>query len=63
MQNIFLRGKIWRIKMSENDKVLIDGKIKELKKDFEEKREQNFVNLLIEIIVAITLNELNEKSD
>ncbi|MFC5683182.1 hypothetical protein ACYE2N_04535 [Flavobacterium sp. MAHUQ-51] len=63
MQNIFLHGKVWRIKMNENDKVLIDGKIKELKKDIEEKREQNFINLLIEIIVTITLKELNEKSD
>lgn len=49
--------------MKENDKDLIDGKIKELKSNIEEEKEHNFVNLLIEIIVSITLKELNEKSD
>ncbi|WP_432221862.1 hypothetical protein ACRASX_15390 [Flavobacterium sp. TMP13] len=49
--------------MEQEDKSLIDGKIDELKFDIEKLNEQKFVNLLIEIIVSITLNELHEKSD
>ena len=49
--------------MEQEDKSLIDGKIEELKFDIEKLNEQKFVNLLIEIIVSITLNELNEKRE
>lgn len=49
--------------MKDNNKVLIDKKIKELKKEIEDKKEQKIVNLFIEIIVSITLKEYYEKSN
>lgn len=49
--------------MEDNVKDLIEGKIKELKNNFEEEKERKFVILLTEIIVSITLRELYEKSD
>lgn len=49
--------------MENEDKCLIDGNIDELKNCIAKEKEQKFVSLLIEIIVSITLNELNEKSN
>lgn len=39
----------------------IDKKISETNAQIEQKKEQNFVNLLIEIIVEITLKEYYEQ--
>jgi hypothetical protein len=49
--------------MEEDPKSLISIEIDNLNNTIEIEREQKFVNLLVEIIVTITLNELNEKSD
>ncbi|MGA9638207.1 hypothetical protein [Flavobacterium sp.] len=46
-----------------NNKDLIDSKIKELKLNIDEETKYKFVNLLIDIIVSITLKKLDEKSD
>ena len=49
--------------MEEDDNLLIENKIGQLKNDLEEAKEQKFVNLMIEIIVSLTLKQLHEESD
>ena len=49
--------------MDEKDESLIDSQIEVLNYDIEKLNEQKLVNLLIEIIVSMTLQELYEKSD
>ncbi|MBP4138357.1 hypothetical protein [Flavobacterium geliluteum] len=49
--------------MEEKDENPIDSQIEVLNYDMERVNEQKLINLLIEIIVTITLKELNEKSD
>lgn len=50
----------------ENEKggtCLIDETISKTNDEIEQEKEQNFVNLIIKIIVSITLKEYYEKSD
>lgn len=50
----------------ENEKegtCLIDKAIAKTNDEIEQEKERNFVNLIIEIIVSITLKEYYEKSD
>lgn len=49
--------------IEEDDNLLIENKIGQLKNDLEEAKEQKFVNLMIEIIVSLTLKQLHEESD
>lgn len=43
--------------------LIIDEEIMKTNDQIEEEKERNFVNLLIEIIVSITLKEYYEKGD
>jgi hypothetical protein len=49
--------------MEEEVKDLVNIEIGLLKNINNIEKEQKFVNLMVDIIITITLNELNEKSD
>lgn len=49
--------------MEDFDNEHIDREIEQLKNDLEDTKEQKIVNLMIEIIVSLTLKQLNEESD
>lgn len=49
--------------MEEEVKDLVNIEIDLLKNINDIEKEQKFVNLIVDIIITFTLNELNEKSD
>lgn len=50
-------------KLRENTDLKNDQLILKIYEDLEQEKERKFVNLIVEIVIAITLNEYYEKGD